>query len=79
MSDKTTSTILDSEYIEKDIRGAAMLVDNVSRQLFNDGYIVEDDYLALQIISKTLLDDIAPRTKKLIEASYELLKARKER
>jgi len=68
------SIILDSEYIERDLRGVATLLDNASRQLFNDGYIVEDDYLALQSIVKMLTDDITPRTKELIKASYELLK-----
>ena len=68
------STILNSEYIERDLRGAATLLDNASRQLFNDGYIVEDDYLALQAIVKIISDDITPRCKELINASYELLR-----
>lgn len=68
------STILNSEYIERDLRGVATLLDNASRQLFNDGYIVEDDYLALQSIVKMLNDDITPRCKELINASYELLR-----
>jgi len=67
------STILNSESIERDIRATATLLDNASRQLLDDGYIVEDDYLALQIISKMLNNDIAPRTKELIDASYKLL------
>ena len=65
--------ILNSEYIERDLRGVATLLDNASRQLFNDGYIVEDDYLALQSIVKMLTDDITPRTKELIDVSYKLL------
>jgi len=65
--------ILNSEYIERDLRGVATLLDNASRQLFNDGYIVEDDYLALQSIVKILTDDITPRIKELIDVSYKLL------
>ena len=79
MSDKTTSTILDSEYIERDIKGIGMLLHHTSRSMLEDRIIDEIDYLTLQVLADKLLDDIAPRTQKLIEASYELLKARKER
>ena len=79
MSDKTTSTILDSEYIERDIKGIGMLLHHASRSMLEDRIIDEIDYLTLQVLADKLLDDIAPRTQKLIEASYELLKARKER
>ena len=68
------SIILDSEYIERDIKATAVLLDNTSRELFEDGYISEDDYYALQMISRILDEDIAPRCKELINASYELLK-----
>jgi len=67
------SIILDSEYIERDIRATAILLDNTSRQLYEDGYITEDDYLALQMISKVLNEDIAKRTQELINVSYKLL------
>ena len=68
------SIILNSEYIERDIRGVGMLLHHTSYSLFEDGLIDEVDYLALQVIADKLLDDIVPRTKQLIETSYELLK-----
>ncbi|GAB6045106.1 hypothetical protein JCM11957_07040 [Caminibacter profundus] len=71
---QATSTILDSEYIEREIRGTGMLLHYASRAMFEDELISEADYLALQVIADKLIEDIAPRTAKLIEASYELLK-----
>jgi len=71
----TRSIILDSEYIQRDIEGVGMLLQMVSRDLFDGGYISERDYLALQVLVNKLLEDISPRTQKLIEASHSLLKA----
>lgn len=68
------SIILNSEYIERDIKAVAALLDNSVRQLYEDGYIPENDYYALQMMSNFLSDDIAPRCKELINASYELLR-----
>ena len=68
------SIILESEYIERDIRGIGMLLDHLSHSMLESGLIDEVDYLALQVIADKLLDDIAPRTKQLIETSYELLR-----
>ena len=71
----TRSIILDSEYIQRDIEGVGMLLQMVSRDLFDSGDISERDYLALQVLVDKLLEDIAPRTAKLIETSHSLLKA----
>jgi len=67
------SIILDSEYIERDIRGIGMLLQHTSHSMLENGLIDEVDYLALQVIADKLLDDIAPKTKQLFETSYELL------
>jgi len=75
--DEVRSVVLDSEYIERDIKGVGMLLHHASRSMLEDHIIDEIDYLTLQVLADKLLDDIAPRAQKLIEASYELLKATK--
>jgi hypothetical protein len=68
------SIILNSDILERDIRGIGMLLHHASRSLLEDGYIDEVDYLSLEIIADKLLEDIAPKVKELIDASYELLR-----
>jgi hypothetical protein len=75
--DEVRSVVLDSEYIERDIRGVGMLLHHASRSMLEDHIIDEIDYLTLKVLADKLLDDIAPKIQKLIEASYELLKATK--
>jgi hypothetical protein len=71
------SIILDSEYIQRDIEGIAVLIEHIGSSLLESGYIDERDYYALQLVSKTLSEDIAKRIQELIEASYKLLKEKK--
>jgi hypothetical protein len=71
------SIILDSEYIQRDIEGVAVLIEHIGSSLLESGYIDERGYYALQLVSKTLSEDIAKRTQELINASYELLKENK--
>lgn len=74
-----TSTILDSDNIERDIKGISILLDNTSRELFDDGYIPEADYLALQLLSKLLSENIAIKVKELSDVSYQLLRNQKSK
>ncbi|GAB6045471.1 hypothetical protein JCM11957_10690 [Caminibacter profundus] len=71
----TKSIILDSEYIVRDIEGVGMLLQSISRGLLDDGIIGMREYLAMQVLVDKLLEDIAPRTNELIQASYSFLKA----